>query len=138
MSSQQNYCLRIKGIDKLKCFDFLVWKKPILFFSQTFSFISTLPVCLPGLLAVSLRLGGGVQGPADAASHDDQVCSPLQHRGPGTAVLLVLCVYFNLAKQYADPWHFGTDPDPYLWLMDPDSDPIFVTDLQLFKTPTKN
>jgi hypothetical protein len=74
-----------------------------MFSPQNLSFVSTLPVCLPGLLAVSLGLGGGVQGPADAASHNDQVCSPLQHRGPGTAVPLVLCVYFNLVKEYADP-----------------------------------
>jgi hypothetical protein len=33
----------------------------------------------------------------------------------------------------ADPWHFGTDPDPYLWLKDsaPAPDPaIFVSDIQ--------
>jgi hypothetical protein len=72
------------------------FKKKQKFLLQNFSFVSTLPVSLPGLLAVSLRLGGGVQGPADAASHNDQVCSPLQHCGPGTGVSLVLCVYFNL------------------------------------------
>ncbi len=35
----------------------------------------------------------------------------------------------------ADPWHLGTDADPYLWLTDPDPTPtpdpaIFVSDLQ--------
>ncbi len=33
----------------------------------------------------------------------------------------------------ADPWHFGVDPDPRLWLMDLDADPdlsIFIIDLQ--------
>ncbi len=34
-----------------------------------------------------------------------------------------------------DPWHFGPDPDPYLWLMNPDLDPIpdstpFFTDFK--------
>ncbi len=23
----------------------------------------------------------------------------------------------------SDPWHFGTGPDPYLWILDPDADP---------------
>ncbi len=31
----------------------------------------------------------------------------------------------------ADRWHFGTDPDPRLWLMDPDPDPaISFVELQ--------
>jgi hypothetical protein len=29
-----------------------------------------------------------------------------------------------------DPWHFGMDPDPYIWLTDPSQDPgLFVSDL---------
>ncbi len=38
-----------------------------------------------------------------------------------------------LISSTADPWHFGTDPDPGLWLMDPDPVPdcaIFVINLQ--------
>ncbi len=29
-----------------------------------------------------------------------------------------------LMSSFADPWHFGMDPDadPYLWLTDPDAD----------------
>jgi hypothetical protein len=34
----------------------------------------------------------------------------------------------------ADQWHFGTDPDPRLWLMYPDAAISSMT----FKTPTKN
>ncbi len=40
---------------------------------------------------------------------------------------------FTAQTSVADPWHFGTDPDPHLWLRDRDSDPdpnIFVSDLQ--------
>ncbi len=34
---------------------------------------------------------------------------------------------------FADPWHFGMDPDPCLWLTDPDLDTaIFVTGLLSF------
>ncbi len=41
----------------------------------------------------------------------------------------------NDSVSVADPWHFGTDPDPHLWLTDPDSNPdlapdIFVSKLQ--------
>jgi hypothetical protein len=39
----------------------------------------------------------------------------------------------NHFTSVGDPWHFGADPDPHFWLMDPDPDPnpaIFVSDLQ--------
>ncbi len=29
----------------------------------------------------------------------------------------------NLESSVGDLWHFGAEPDPYLWLMDPDPDP---------------
>ncbi len=45
---------------------------------------------------------------------------------------------FPRESSVADPWHFSTDPDPHLWLTDPDTYPlvrgadpaIFVNDLQ--------
>ncbi len=39
-----------------------------------------------------------------------------------------------------DPWHFGADPDPYLWVMDSDSDPTLdpTPFFSIFKDAKKN
>jgi hypothetical protein len=53
--------------------------------------------------------------------------NPTRAKKPGHLLL----VYFMVMTSVADPWHFGVDPDPCLWLTDTDSDPsIFFIDLQ--------
>ncbi len=83
----------------------------------------------------------------------DEPVSGRQSRLSGQIALKFFCSHFSLVflfqcpksgsrkekKQRCGPWHFGKDPDPYLWLMDPTQDPasdpaIFVSD---FKMATK-
>ncbi len=41
------------------------------------------------------------------------------------------CVPWKKKSSVPDPWHFATDPNPNLWLTDPDTDPaLFFSDLQ--------
>ena len=41
--------------------------------------------------------------------------------------------YVHVETSVADPWHFGVDPDPCLWLMDSDPDPDPVSGSWYFR-----
>ncbi len=59
-------------------------------------------------------------------------CSPLMAREPFFLArqMVAVChspvpgtIHTTLATSVGDPWHFGADPDPHLWLMGPDPAP---------------
>ncbi len=75
---------------------------------------------------------------ATKRSFIDRETKNIFHESKNNVVISVFTLY-TTEGSVADPWHFGVDPDPCLWLMDQDpySDPDPVIWSLTFKTPTK-